>query len=170
MSSSLSTSTVGWDAHNDLDAYLPSRAMPPVPAIELSGRGIFESLLVNAGFDHPGAVVASGGTYPFDMGNRVDDMLTMGTILIRDELIELGAFESYASSTAAADDDDDAVDDGGTRGSDRRRNRATTTMAGGWTNLAEEAFWINIRKYTDIIGGTMFLRDNTFKITVSTKK
>ena len=153
----------GWDggasSYNDdcyyydhLDSYLPSRMPSPVPVIELSGRGIFEAHLTNAGFDQPGAVVVTTGTYPFDMGNTVDDMLTTGTILIRDELIALGAFERYDASSSFTD------------------RRATTTMAGGWANLAEEAFWINIRKYADVIDGTMFLRGNTFKITVSTKR
>ena len=40
---------------------------------------------------------------------------------------------------------------------------------GGW-NLAEEAFWTNIQKYADVVEGNLLLRDNTFKLTVSTKK
>jgi SAM-dependent methyltransferase len=124
-------------AAEDDEAFLPPRMSPP-DVLELSGPGEFEALLVGAGFDQPGAIVATWGTYPFDLGSNTDDMLTMGTILIRDELKSLGAFDS-------------------------------TGGAGGWANPAEEAFWINIRKYTDVVGGTMFLRDNTFKLTVSTK-
>lgn len=41
--------------------------------------------------------------------------------------------------------------------------------SGGWRNLAEEAFWINIHKHTDLVDGFMWLRENTFKLTVSTK-
>jgi hypothetical protein len=73
----------------------------------------------------------------------------MGTILIKDELEDLGAFDNNISTTMTGQDD---------------------LAAGGWKNMAEEAFWINIGKYTDMVGGTMFLRDNTFKITVSTKQ
>jgi SAM-dependent methyltransferase len=124
-------------AMEDDEAFLPPR-MPPPESLELSGPGEFEALLVGAGFDQPGAVVATWGTYPFDLGSNSDDMLTMGTILIRQELESLSAFES-------------------------------TDGAGGWANPVEEAFWINIRKYTEVVGGTMFLRDNTFKLTVSTK-
>ena len=124
-------------AAEDDEAFLPPRMSPP-DVLELSGPGEFEALLVGAGFDQPGAVVATLGTYPFDLGSNTDDMLTMGTILIRKELESLGAFDS-------------------------------TGGAGGWANPAEEAFWINIRKYTDMVRGTMFLRDNTFKLTVSTK-
>ena len=42
---------------------------------------------------------------------------------------------------------------------------------GGWKNLAQEAFWSNIYRYADrSVDGTLFLRENTFKLTVSTKK
>jgi len=41
--------------------------------------------------------------------------------------------------------------------------------SGGWKNLAEEAFWTNVRKHTDMLDGSMWLRDNRFKLTVSTK-
>jgi SAM-dependent methyltransferase len=125
----------------DDEAFLPPR-MPPTESLELSGPGEFEALLVGAGFDQPGAVVATWGTYPFDLGSNSDDMLTMGTILIRQELESLGAFDSTVPGSLGA---------------------------GGWANPVEEAFWMNIRKYTDIEEGTMLLRDNTFKLTVSTK-
>jgi SAM-dependent methyltransferase len=128
-------------AMEDDEAFLPPR-MPTPASLELSGPGEFEALLVGAGFDQPGAVVATWGTYPFNLGSNSDDMLTMGTILIRKELESLGAFDSAVPGSSGA---------------------------GGWANPVEEAFWISIRKYTDVVGGTMFLRDNTFKLTVSTK-
>ena len=136
------------DNGDDLDAFLPPLISSP-SVLSLSGPGVFEGLLINAGFDNPGDIVVSGDTYPFDLGSTTNMMLTMGTILIKDELEDLGAFDNNVSTTMTGQDD---------------------LAAGGWKNLAEEAFWINIRKYTDMVGGTMFLRDNTFKITVSTKQ
>ena len=47
---------------------------------------------------------------------------------------------------------------------------ALEPTAGGWKNLAEEVFWINVPRYVDVVDGNMLLRDNTFKLTVSTKK
>ena len=137
-------------SHNvdDLDAFLPPLISSP-SVLAYSGPGVFEALLINAGFDNPGDVVVSGDTYPFDLGSTTNMMLTMGTILIKDELEDLGAFNNNVSTTMTGQDD---------------------LAAGGWKNLTEEAFWINIKKYTDMVGGTMLLRDNTFKITVSTKK
>ena len=134
----------GGGGGDDLDAFLPPR-FPPAPAIALSGPGVFESLLVGAGFDHPGAVVSAGGTYPLDLGGHPDDVLTAGTMLVRGELEALGAFA------------------------------ASSDVGGGWSSPAEEAFWISIRKYADVVvggegGGSVLLRGNTFKITVSTKQ
>jgi SAM-dependent methyltransferase len=133
----------GRDVHaaEDDDAFLPPR-LPPPNIIALSGPGEFEALLISAGFDHPGAVVTSWGTYPFDLGSQSDDQFAMGTILIRSELESLGALRSAKRGYGA----------------------------GGWKNLAEESFFINIHKYTDMVDGTMFLRDNTFKLTISTKQ
>ena len=133
---------------DDLDAFLPPLISSP-SVLAYSGPGVFEALLINAGFDNPGDIVVSGDTYPFDLGSTTNMMLTMGTILIKDELEDLGAFDNNVSTAMTGQDD---------------------LAAGGWKNLAEEAFWINIRKYTDMVGGTMFLRDNTFNITVSTKQ
>ena len=132
----------------DDEAFLPPR-VPAPSEIALAGQGELEALLVRAGFDHPGAVVAAWGTYPFDMGSNTDEIMTLGTILVREELETLGAFAASPN-----------------RGSGER----LAVAAGGWANLAEEAFWINIRKYTYMVGSNMFLRDNTFKMTVSTKK
>jgi SAM-dependent methyltransferase len=134
----------GGGGGDDLDAFLPPR-FPPAPAIALSGPGVFESLLVGAGFDHPGAVVSADGTYPLDLGGHPDDVLTAGTMLVRGELEALGAFA------------------------------ASSDVGGGWSSPAEEAFWISIRKYADVVvggegGGSVLLRGNTFKITVSTKQ
>ena len=119
------------------DAFLPPR-IEPVAMIALSGPGEFEAHLVGAGFDQPEAVVATWGTYPFDLGSQSDHQFAMGTLLVRPELESLGAFRPGYGD-------------------------------GGWKNLAEEAFWINIRKYTDMVDGSMMLRDNTFKLTTSTK-
>ena len=136
-------------AAEDDEAFLPPR-LPPVDGIALAGPGELEALLAGAGFDHhPGAVVTTFGTYPFDMGSNADDIFAMGTILIRDELERLGALAS--------------ADGGGALGNGSRG-------AGGWANLAEEAFWISVRKYATVVGGqTVLLNDNTFKMTVSTK-
>lgn len=124
----------------DDEAFLPPRMSPP-DKMELSGVGELEGLLVSSGFDHPRAVVATmGHVYPFDLGNEPNDQFAMGTILEREELERLGALGSDSG-------------DG----------------AGGWGNLAEEAFWTNIQKYVDMVEGTMFLKDNAFKLTISTK-
>ena len=119
--------------------------LPPtlVPKIELSGVGELEGLLVTSGFDQPQAVVATSLVYPIDLGSTPDDQFAMGTILVRDDLESLGALD---------------VPPAGSNG------------AGGWNNLAEEAFWMNVQKYADVVGANLLLRDNTFKLTVSTKK
>lgn len=135
--SSSSSGGGGGDYDDDDAAFLVRKE---VPVLALSGEGEFEGLLVGAGFDHPGAVVTTFGTYPFDLGRQTDHQFDMGTLLIREELEKLGAFHPESSG-------------GG----------------GHWKNLAEEAFWINIGKYTDIVDGSMMLRDNTFKLTTSTK-
>ena len=127
---------------DDLEAFLPPR-FPPPPANALAGPGVIEALLVGAGFDHPGAVVSTGGTYPLDLGGHPDDVLTAGTMLVRGELEALGAFGPEA---------------------------APSGVPGGWASPVEEAFWTSVRKYADVgEGGTTLLRGNTFKITVSTK-
>lgn len=119
--------------------------LPPilVPKIELSGVGELEGLLVSSGFDQPQAVVATSLVYPIDLGNTPDDQFATGTILVRDELERMGVL--LAPHPA--------------------RNGA-----GGWNNLAEEAFWMNVQKYADVVEDSLLLRDNTFKLTVSTKK
>ena len=119
--------------------------LPPilVPKIELSGVGELEGLLVASGFDQPQAVVATSLVYPIDLGSTPDDQFAMGTILVRDELESLGAL---------------VVPPVGSKG------------AGGWNNLAEEAFWMNVQKYADVVEDNLLLRDNTFKLAVSTKK
>jgi hypothetical protein len=128
---------------NDNDAFF----LPPVSHLDpiaLSGPGELEALLAAAGFDGDGSrIVATAGTYPFDLGSNADERFCMGTLLVREELESLGALAS-----------------------------SSDTHAGGWANLAEEAFWTNIQKYVDggVMGdNTMLLRDNTFKLTVSTK-
>ena len=134
----------GRDPYSTLDddeSFLPPRIVP-VNKIELSGVGELEALLIASGFDQPQAVLAKSLVYPIDLGNNSDDQFAMGTILVRDELESLGALSPPAT-------------DGGN---------------GAWENLAEEAFWMNIQKYADVVEGNLLLRDNTFKLTVSTKK
>lgn len=112
----------------------------------LSGPGEMEALLVTAGFTEPNAIVTSYGTYPFDLGTQSNIQFAMGTMLVREELETMGAFRPL----------------GTTSGNDKGDG-------GLWRNLAEEAFWIHIAKYTDMVDGHMMLRDNTFKLTISTK-
>mmetsp|Transcript_18363 Transcript_18363/g.31073 ORF Transcript_18363/g.31073 Transcript_18363/m.31073 type:complete len:452 (-) Transcript_18363:131-1486(-) len=126
---------------DDDESFLPPRIVP-VNKIELSGVGELEALLIASGFDQPQAVLAKSMVYPIDLGNNSDDQFAMGTILVRDELESLGALGSPAT-------------DGGN---------------GAWGNLAEEAFWMNIQKYADVVEGNLLLRDNTYKLTVSAKK
>ena len=97
-----------------------------------------------------------GMVYPYDLGKTSADQFDMGTILIRDELESLGALSGGSDSNA-------------------------NSNAGGWNSLAEEGFWMNIRKYIDMDDpqlqpnngeqhvGARFLKDNVFKLTVSTK-
>lgn len=131
-----------YHGHDDDEAFLPPRLVP-LNKLALSGVGELEALLVASGFDQPKAVVASSLVYPIDLGGTPADQFATGTILARDELESLGAL---------------GPDNSGEVG------------AGGWGNLAEEAFWINIKKYADVVDGNMFLKDNAFKLTVSTKK
>jgi SAM-dependent methyltransferase len=129
-------------AEDDDEAFLPPRVSPP-DTIELSGVGELEDLLAASGFNGgPRSVVSRMGVYPIDLGIKSEDQFAMGTILVRGELDRLGALTRRDAGDAA----------------------------GGWGSLAEEAFWINIQKYTDVVDdGTMFLRDNAFKLTISTK-
>lgn len=147
----------GGSGFNDMgedDALFLPPQIKPVDKIEWSGVGELESLLQTAGFldDQPSpsdepAVAAPAAVattrdmvYPYDLGSTVEDQFTMGTILVRQELESLGALKEGAGADA-----------------------------GGWNNLAEEGFWMNIRKYIDMVDGTMLLKDNVFKLTVSTK-
>lgn len=123
----------------DDEAFLPPR-LTPLDAIALSEPGELEGLLGMAGFDN---VVSVSGTYPFDMGTGAEEQLSLGTILIWQELKRHGAFDSVCGVLAA----------------------------GGWACLAEEAFWTNIGKYTNVDeDSSMLLGGNTFKLTVSTKQ
>ena len=131
---------------DDDDAFLPPRISTP-PIMELSGEGEVEGLLVQAGFNEPGAVVTSWGTYPFDLGSRPGDQFAMGTILIRPELESLGALIPYNTNS-----------------------NGELPAHSGWNNLAEEVFWINVPNYTSTIDDNLFLTGNRFKLTVSSKK
>ncbi|CAB9516217.1 expressed unknown protein [Seminavis robusta] len=138
----------------------------PLQDIELSAEGELEALLQTAGFvddsqssgqEEGGPVVDAavittrGMGYPYDLGDTPLDQFDMGTILIREELEELGSLRQEGS-----------------------------VNAGGWSSLAEEGFWRNIRKYIDTPETTttsansgnrnpMLLKDNIFKLTVATK-
>jgi len=54
----------------------------------LSEAGLFESLLVEAGFDKAD-ISQTTSTYPFDLGDESDFQFKVGTILLRDKLDEL---------------------------------------------------------------------------------
>ena len=81
--------------------------------------------------------------YPIDLGSTPDDQFATGTILVRDELERMGVFLAP---------------------------HPASNGAGGWNNVAEEAFWMNVQKYADVVEDNLLLRDNTFKLTVSTKR
>lgn len=127
------------------DYYSPEGAflpprLHPVADIAFAGTGEWEAMLIAAGFDAAN-VTSRYSTYPFDLGKRPNQQLAMGTVLIRPALERLGAFDG-----------------------------STADGAGGWTNLAEEAFWTNISRYSDTLeDGSIMLNDNTFQLTVSTK-
>jgi SAM-dependent methyltransferase len=126
-------------AEEDDEAFLPPR-VSPTDMIALSGPGEFEGHLIAAGFAHPGAVITTMGTYPFNLGNVPAAQFAMGTILIRADLHNMGALASGSVG------------------------------AGGWRNLAEEVFWMNIHRYTSVdVDGDLILADNCFKLTISTK-
>ena len=109
------------DINND-DLFLPPQsALDPIALSGTTYGALFlDTCLDRAGFlRHHEPVV---GSYPFNLGRYPDIQFFMGTFTVRQELLQLGAL--------SGDDDDD------------------TAMAGGWSCLAEESFWTNIRKYT----------------------
>lgn len=69
---------------NDLDVGLPPLVQPS-PAVEYSEPGEWESLLSNAGF-HPSDIVSSCHSYPMNMGTTRSEQFNFGTLLIREEL------------------------------------------------------------------------------------
>jgi hypothetical protein len=149
---------------NDLDIGLPP-LLRPLPTIEHSGPGEWESLLNQAGF-HSSSTVSSDHTYPIDMGNTKNEQFNIGTLLVQSELHDLNAYDPY---------------------------RTTTMNNILYKNYAEEAFWMNMSKYcilppptfgavdpsysdhNHLKGGvtrnttTIWMPNNIFKLTVSTK-
>ncbi|GMI14087.1 hypothetical protein TrVE_jg2963 [Triparma verrucosa] len=63
---------------------------PPLNPMALSEDGLFESMVVKAGFQN---VITEKSTYPFDFGNDRGFQLKCGTLLIKDKIEELGAEE-----------------------------------------------------------------------------
>lgn len=136
-----------WDYDNNDDLFLP----PPtaLDPIALSGTTdgalFFSTCLDNVGFRVP---IVSVGSYPFNLGRYPEIQFFIGTSLVREELLQMGALSG-----------DDSV-----------------VMAGGWSCLAEESFWVNIRKYTSTTShddhdddGTMWLPGNQYNMSIMKK-
>ena len=65
---------------------------PPMNPMSLSEPGLFKSLLVEAGFDE-GEIKQTTSTYPFDLGDDKKFQFKVGTILLKDSIEELDAWE-----------------------------------------------------------------------------
>ena len=65
---------------------------PPLNPMSLSEPGLFESLIVEAGFDKS-KIAQTTSSYPFDLGNERDFQFKVGTILLRDKLDELDGWD-----------------------------------------------------------------------------
>jgi len=65
---------------------------PPMNPMALSEPGLFENLLVEAGFDKSN-IVQTTSTYPFDLGDEKDFQFKVGTILLRDKLDDLDGWD-----------------------------------------------------------------------------
>ena len=66
---------------------------PPLnPIMSLSEPGLFESLIVEAGFDKS-KIAQTTSSYPFDLGNERDFQFKFGTLLLRDKLDELDGWD-----------------------------------------------------------------------------
>jgi hypothetical protein len=145
----------GGDDDNDALFLPPLSALDPIALSGTTdGALLFSACLEQAGFIRNHAPIVSVGSYPFNLGRSPDIQFFMGTFTVRQELLELGAL---------GNDDDD--DDG-------------SVMAGGWSCLAEECFWTNIRKYTSAQpplpddhddDGTMWLKGNQYKMSIMKK-
>jgi SAM-dependent methyltransferase len=148
-----------WEEDNNDDLFLPP--LSALDPIALSGTTdgalLFSTGLEQAGFMRNHVPIVSVGSYPFNLGRSPDIQFFMGTFTVREELLQMGAL--------SGDDDDDSV-----------------MMAGGWSCLAEESFWTNIRKYTgtaqpladdddddDDDDGTMWLHGNQYKMSIMKK-
>ena len=66
---------------------------PPAPALDpmaLAEEGLFLRLVEEAGFT---AITQTTSTYPFNLGRDKEHQLKCGTLLLRDKLEELGAWQ-----------------------------------------------------------------------------
>jgi hypothetical protein len=149
-----------WEEDDNDHLFLPPlSALDPIALSGTTDGALFLSTcLEQAGFFRNHVPIVSVGSYPFNLGRSPDIQFFMGTFTVRQELLQLGAL--------SGDDND-------------------TVMAGGWSCLAEESFWTNIRKYTSASScsstaqsladddhdddGTMWLHGNQYKMTVMKK-
>ena len=83
-----------YDTEDD-EAFLPPR-IAPVLAMELARVGELEELLEMAGFVR---VISTIGSYPFDLGKTHLDKMAMGTLFVRDQLLDQGNNSSCASES-----------------------------------------------------------------------
>ena len=61
---------------------------PPINPLALSEPGLFEGMLTDAGFTD---VSTTTSTYPFDFGKDPAFQFKIGTLMVKDKLVELGA-------------------------------------------------------------------------------
>jgi hypothetical protein len=112
---------------------------PEVGRLALSGEGELQNALILAGFEPDQIRTVSGLRYPFDLGSTSADQLHAGTVLVREELEGLGAFDQEEQGSEW----NNAAEEG------------FFTNIGKYADVAAD--------------GTMLLRDNIFKLTVATK-
>lgn len=72
-----------YDAEDD-EAFLQPR-IAPILAMELAGVGELEELLKMAGF---ASIISTICSYPFDLGKTRLDKMAMGTLFVRDQLLD----------------------------------------------------------------------------------
>jgi len=65
---------------------------PPLNPMALSEPGLFESLIVEAGFEKS-KISQTTSSYPFDLGDERDFQFKVGTLLLRDKLDELDKWD-----------------------------------------------------------------------------
>jgi len=132
---------------------------PPINPLALSEPGLFEGMLTDAGFTD---VSTTTSTYPFDFGKDPAFQFKIGTLMVKDKLVELGA-EAVAEvalrpSPRAFPQPQSARCDGG-------------LSCGSTRCFSQEAYFKNIGKYTSKSPeGNLILDGNTFRLSVGTKK